>query len=99
MGEKVIGPTFIMEQGLVNLAYPFPCQGDSGFIKLDPTLLLHLFDERLIRCIDTIVASKVVPLNVVGAAEVKVSTQGCLRLLQLEDSRLTDQSLQPGSLP
>lgn len=56
-----------MEQGLVNLADPFPCQGDSGFIERDPTLLLHLFDERLVWSIDTIIAPKVEPLNVVGA--------------------------------
>ena len=88
-----------MERGLINLADPLPCQGDSGFAEWDPTLLLHFFDERLIRVIDTIIASKVVPLNVIGAVEVKVSTQGRLRLLQVEDWRLTDQSLQPGSLP
>jgi len=75
MGIKMIGPTFILDHAfVVNLADEFPRQGDSGLIEGDPTLLLHLLDERLVRRIDPIIASKVIPLNVIGTAKGKIST-------------------------
>jgi len=57
-------------------------------VERDPTLLLHLFDERLVRCIEAVIASKVIPMNVVGTSKVKVSTQGRLHLLEVEDLRI-----------
>ena len=67
----MIAPTFILDQTLVNLADPFSCQRDSSFVERDPTLLLHLLDKRLVWRVDTVIASKVIPVNVVGTWKVK----------------------------
>jgi len=88
----MIALTFILDQALIDLADEFPCQRDPSLVKPDPTLFLHLLDERLVRCIDTVIASKVIPVNVVGTLKVKVSTQGGLRLLQVEDLRIEASS-------
>ena len=67
----MIAQTFILDQALVNLADKYPCQRDSSFIERDPTLLLHLLDKRFVWCVDTVITSKVIPVNVVGPSKVK----------------------------
>ena len=60
----MIAPTFILDQTLVNLADEFSCQRDSSCVERDPTLLFHLLDKRLVWRVDTVIAPKVIPVNV-----------------------------------
>lgn len=61
----------------IHASNPDLSQRDLSLVELDATLLLHLLDERL-RSVDSVVASKVVPSDILGGIDA-FSLDGLLR--------------------